>query len=82
MCFVMSYRVSKSEPRCIVLLSPHRFRDAKHWAAFHLIGFDQYINLMTIKHAQIDHRLNETERQVLNLMKDDALNSQRGEPRR
>ena len=59
---------------------PCRFQDAHHWAAFHVIGFDQYINLMTIKHAMVDHQLNQTQKHVLNTMKEDALNLREDDP--
>ncbi|XP_072176653.1 uncharacterized protein [Diadema setosum] len=62
------------------LRQDNRFQDARHWAAFHLIGFDQYINLMTIKHALIDHQLNETEGHILNAMKENALNVREDDP--
>ncbi|XP_041481056.1 tetratricopeptide repeat protein 28-like [Lytechinus variegatus] len=58
----------------------NRFQDARNWGAFHVIGFDQYINLMTIKHAMVDHQLNQTQKHVLNNMKEDALNLREDNP--
>lgn len=62
------------------LQQDNRFQNARHWGAFHLVGFDQYINLLTIKHALVDHRLNETEGQVLKTLKQDALNLREDDP--